>query len=163
ANRRSGSLSVIDPRSSKVVAESDVGRGLADVAPLPDGRHLLAVDQSGDALVVVDVRGGAPRAVGRRAVSPDPVGVLVLADGPGCVVASRGSRRLTFLRLDPSGGDGPPSLGVARTLELPFRPRDMAWLPRSDRLVVADAFGGKLAVVDPARAALVSVRALHAH
>lgn len=42
ANARSGSLSVIDLGSSQVVAEHDVGRGLADVAPLADGRHVAA-------------------------------------------------------------------------------------------------------------------------
>ncbi len=41
ANRRSGSLSVIDAATRKVVAESEVGRGLADLATLPDGRHFL--------------------------------------------------------------------------------------------------------------------------
>src|SRR5690348_6880412 len=46
ANRRSGSLSVIDVASRRVVAEHDLGRGLADLVALPDGRHLLAVDQA---------------------------------------------------------------------------------------------------------------------
>ena len=48
ANRRSGSLSVIDAAARKVVAEYDVGRGLADLAALPGGRHLLAVDQAAE-------------------------------------------------------------------------------------------------------------------
>jgi YVTN family beta-propeller protein len=163
ANGRSGSLSVIDPRAAAVVAETGVGRGLSDVAPLPDGRHLLAVDRAGDALVLVDTRGGLARVVGRRTVSPDPVSVLVLAGGVRCAVASLGSRRVTFLELTRSDSDGPPTLEVGRTLDLPFRPRNMADVRGGDRLIVADAFGGKLAVVDPARGALVAVRALPGH
>src|SRR5262245_34480971 len=50
ANRRSGSLSVIDAATRGVVAEHEVGRGLADLAVLPDGRHLLVVDQAANEL-----------------------------------------------------------------------------------------------------------------
>src|SRR3954471_18394663 len=44
ANARSGSISVIDPIARRLLAEHDVGKGLVDLAPLPDGTHLLAVD-----------------------------------------------------------------------------------------------------------------------
>jgi YVTN family beta-propeller protein len=165
ANRRSGSLSVIDPRSSKVVAEADVGRGLADVAPLPDGRHVLAVDQEGDALILVGVEGDTARVIEARGVSPDPVGVVVLAGGERCAVTSRGSRRLTFLELvrSGSGANGRLGLVVTRTLDLPFRPRNVVELSGRGRLVVADAFGGKLGVVDLSRGTLVAVRRLPGH
>src|SRR5438132_9419932 len=56
ANRRSGSISVIDAASRRVVAEHDVGRGLADLAPLPDGRHLVAVDQVANELLLMAYR-----------------------------------------------------------------------------------------------------------
>src|SRR5947209_7875473 len=72
ANRRSGSLSVIDVAASRVVAEPEVGRGLADLAPLPGGRRLLAVDQAGDRLVLVEVRGPSVRVVDRLDVAADP-------------------------------------------------------------------------------------------
>src|SRR5262245_8975938 len=45
ANRRSGTLSVIDLKGGRVVSECDAGRGLAGIAVLADGLHLLAVDQ----------------------------------------------------------------------------------------------------------------------
>ena len=37
ANRRSGSLSIIDVATTRTVAEHDVGRGLADLAALQGG------------------------------------------------------------------------------------------------------------------------------
>src|SRR3981189_734630 len=58
ANGRSGSLSVIETSSARVVAEHDLGRGLADLAVLTDGRHLLAVDRAGDALLLVELGEG---------------------------------------------------------------------------------------------------------
>jgi YVTN family beta-propeller protein len=163
ANGRSGSLSVIDVSTSRVASEIDLGRRLADVALLPGGSHLLAVDPEGDALILVDVRPGIPRAVARRAVSPDPVRALVLPGGRRCVVASRGSRRLTSLEIGPTAGDGAPVLGPSRALDLPFRPLALASLRGGDRLVVADAFGGRLAVVDPAAGTLIKLWAIPGH
>jgi YVTN family beta-propeller protein len=155
ANRRSGSLSVIDPKMGKVVAEVAVGRGLADVAALPDGRHLLVVDQESDALLVIDSRGESPRVVGRTSVSHDPVSVLVRENGG--VVASRASRTLTFVSME---GATPR---VSKTLALPFSPRNMVALSAEGRIVVADAVGGMLAIVDPARGELKAVRRLQGH
>ena len=157
ANRRSGSLSIIETQSSRVVAESQVGRGLADVAALPDG-GLLAVDRDDNALLLLEVSGDTVRVVARRVVAADPVNIVVTPDGGSCVVASLESRRLTFFDLP-----GQARLSGERTLDLPFSPRDMALVNAGSKLVVADAFGGKLAVVDRERATLDSVRNLPAH
>jgi YVTN family beta-propeller protein len=163
ANRRSGSLSVVDPTSARVVAEHDVGRGLSDVVALPDPKYLLALDQPADSLLLLEARDRSVQVVGRRQVAPDPVSVLVAPDGGWCVVASRWSRRLTFVELSMRHESAPPALGLARSLDLPFSPRNMVLARGGVRLVVADAFGGKLAVVDPKRGALESVRSLPAH
>ncbi|AGA31468.1 YVTN family beta-propeller repeat protein [Singulisphaera acidiphila DSM 18658] len=157
ANRRSGSLSIIETQTSRVVAESQVGRGLADVVTLPGG-NLLAVDRDGNALLLLDVSGTTVRVVARQGVAADPVGLAVTPDGGACVVASLESRRLTFFELP-----GQARFFGERTLDLPFSPRDMALVNAGSKLVVADAFGGKLAVVDRVRAALDSVRNLPAH
>ena len=67
------------------------------------------------------------------------------------------------VRRDLARGAIGPALEVSRTLDLPFRPRGLVLLGDGSRLVVADAFGGRLAVVDPARGTLESVRTLPAH
>src|SRR5947209_20389864 len=99
ANRRSGSVSVVETRSARVVAEHDVGRGLADVVALAGGGYLLAVDQAGDALLLLEARGGEIEVADRLAVAAEPVTVAVAPDGGSCVVASLGARRLTFVGL----------------------------------------------------------------
>ncbi|WP_406698718.1 cytochrome c peroxidase [Singulisphaera sp. Ch08] len=162
ANRRSGSLSIIATKSSRVVAESQVGRGLADVTALPDG-NLLAVDREGHALLLLEVSGDTIRVVVRQAVAPDPVGLVVAPDGGSCVVASLESRRLTFFELPGREGNGDRRILGERTLNLPFSPRNMVLVNAGSRLIVADAFGGKLAVVDRERGTLDSVRNLPAH
>lgn len=156
ANRRSGTLSEIDPSGARLVAESPIGRGLADVVTLPDGRHLLAVDQAGDALILIDLSGESPRVAGREAAAADPVRVVVASDGLRCVVGSLRSRKLTFFDL----AHGLSRLG---TLDLPFSPRAMVLAPGGEKLIVADAYGGGIAVVDVKARAVLSTRTLPAH
>ena len=163
ANRRSGSLSVVETRTARVVAEHDLGRGLADLAILPGSQNLLAVDQAGNALLLLEVQGRTVRIVGRQEVAADPVKVIAAPDGRSCVVASLWSRRLTFVALSAGKGEGHAALAVTATLDLPFSPRDMALAAGGSRLIVADAFSGKLAVVDTQSATLDSVRTLPGH
>ena len=72
ANRRSGSISVIDAASRRVVAEHDVGRGLADLAILPDGRYLLAVDQAANDLVLLSYQDSSIQVLEGRRSAPTP-------------------------------------------------------------------------------------------
>src|SRR5262245_59993581 len=63
ANQRAGSLTLVDPVAARVVSEHNLGRGLSDVATLPDGRRLLVVDQAEDALLLVKHSGDMVRVV----------------------------------------------------------------------------------------------------
>jgi YVTN family beta-propeller protein len=163
ANRRSGSLSVIDAASHVVVAEHEVGRGLADLALLKGGRRLLVVDESSNELLLLEFRDRAVRVIDRLAVSPDPVRLALGADGTWCAVASRWSRKLTFASVT----NGPPGEGTRFTkkgeLDLPFCPRELVSLGDGSKLVVADAFDGRLAVVDLTRRSIDRLRAIPAH
>ena len=161
ANRRSGSLSVIETATGQVVAEHDLGRGLADLATMPDG-HLLVVDRVGDSLLVLKPDAGSVAVEARLAVPPDPVAVLLAPDGASCVVASTGSRSVAVIALArDSEGRSVPKL--TRTIALPFPPRLLAWLVAGSKLVAADAFGGGMAVIDPSRDTPLSIRSLPAH
>jgi YVTN family beta-propeller protein len=164
ANRRSGSLSVIDTLTRKVVAEYDIGRGLTDVAIIPGGRSLLTVDQGTNELLLLDAQDRSIRVVDRIKVSPDPVRLRVSPDGSSCVLASLWSRRLTFISLkERDSTANAPVLSTASRLELPFCPREIDLIADASKLVVADAFGGRLAVVDVKKRSIESVRTLPAH
>ena len=52
---------------------------------------------------------------------------------------------------------------VDRVIPLPFAPRLLAWAEPGTLLVAADAFGGRIAVVDPTRDRPDSIRAIPAH
>jgi YVTN family beta-propeller protein len=156
ANQRSGSVSVIDTAALRPVAEAAVGRRLADLAAAPDGR-LLAVDEGADELLLLGRKGPTLEVTGRVKVAPVPVSVQPDPDGTRCFVASLWSRQLTVVEL---AVDRPRAV---RRIDLPFAPRKQLLLPEEGKLVVADSFGGRLALVDVRRGAVESVRSLPAH
>ena len=160
ANSRSGSLSVVDPASRRLLAEVDLARGLSDVAVHPDGVHLLALDRPGDALLWLEVAGDAIKVVVSHKVAVDPVSIAVSADGKTAAVASQRSRTLTLLNL---GADPASPWSIRKALDLPFSPHKLAMLKDGSRVVAADGFGGKLAVVDARNATLDAVRTIPAH
>jgi YVTN family beta-propeller protein len=155
ANRQSGTVSVIDAASERTVGEVAVGRKIADLAATPDGTHLLAVDEDAGELIVLRRRGSELEAVHRLKVSPTPVSVQVNSDGSRCAVASLWTRQLTLVALTPEPH-------IVKTIDLPFSPRRQL-LVQNTRLLVADAFGGRLAVVDVDHGEVESVRKLPAH
>ncbi len=154
---RGGSLSVIDTETLRPAAEVTVGRRLSDLVATPDGARLLATDEEADELVILSLESGAPKAVGRVAVAPSPVSVRLLDGGARAVVVSLWPRRLTVVDL--RGEQGPRARSA---VDLPFSPRQ-AWPLGGDRVVVADAFGGRLAVVDVEKNAVESVRTIPGH
>jgi len=163
ANRRSGSVSVVDTAARRIIAECEVGHGLADLSMLPDGKHLLVVDQANE-LSLLRCRDRSIQLVDRLKVAPDPIKVVVSFDGSSCTVASRWSRRLTFIGLTRrTSDDASPTLSISGSLDLPFCPGETAVLVDGSKLVVAEAFGGRLAVVDTRRRLIESVRSLLGH
>src|SRR5215470_8972268 len=61
------------PAALAVAGEFDAGRRLADLAATPDGRRLLAVDEEGGELIVLERKDSALKVAGRLRVAPHPV------------------------------------------------------------------------------------------
>ena len=102
--------------------------------------------------------------VDRVRVASDPVRVIVAGGGETAVVASTWSRRLTFVSLWPQAPeDTAPSLSVVGEIVLPFSPRELAAVAGGSRVVAADAFGGRLAVIEPVRREIASTVSVPAH
>jgi DNA-binding beta-propeller fold protein YncE len=164
ANHRSGSLSLVDVAAGKVVSETTVGKRLADLAVLPDRRHVLAVDDAKHELIILSHDRGQLHVDSRQPVSPYPISVAVSSDGSRAVVASLWSRRLHLIDLRSLGASEPVAAPrLMHELRLPFAPRRMLWLPGTDDVVVADAFGGRLAIVDARLGQLVALQEIDGH
>ncbi|HLJ91954.1 MAG TPA: cytochrome c peroxidase [Gemmataceae bacterium] len=155
ANRRSGSISTVNTVTLRTTAELAVGRSLVDLASSPRGQ-LLAVDEAARELIVLSRRGSAVHVVHRLPVPPIPVRVQITQEGDRCFVTSLWARQVSEIDLTTV----PPH--IVRTISLPFAPREEL-LIADGKLVVADAFGGQLAVLDIGRGKADSVRTLPAH
>jgi YVTN family beta-propeller protein len=164
ANRSSGTITTIDSAKYQSVAEVAVGQRLADLTPTPDARHLLTVDEANDELILLRRQGPSLEIAHRLKVSPAPVSVRVAPDGSRAFVASLWSRKLTFVELAAkTGGRSESSPRVVKTVPLAFAPRQQLLVRDGTKLIVADSFGGSLAVVDTGTGAVESVRSLPGH
>jgi YVTN family beta-propeller protein len=155
---QSGTITILDPAGGRVTTEVPVGRRLADLALTADGRWLLAVDEEANELVLLQRRESSLEVSQRLAVNSAPISVLADKDSDRCCIASLWSRRLTVVDLPRDSGT--PT--VAKVLDLPFAPRRQLALGQG-KLLVADSFGGRLAVVDLNRGIVESVRSLPGH
>lgn len=149
ANQRSGTVSLVEVRQGRVLEEVRVGKHLTDLAVVPDRKHILVVDDKRHELIVLSFDGTHLSVHTRLAVAPYPASVAVLADGKRASIASLWSRRMQIVDLT-SLSTASPTLRILHNIRLPFAPRNQCVLPGTSRIVVADAFGGHLALVDAA-------------
>ncbi|HEY7309151.1 MAG TPA: cytochrome c peroxidase [Gemmataceae bacterium] len=162
ANRRAGTVALVEVRPRRVGAELLVGKSLADLAVLPDHKHVLTVDDERHELIALSFDGGRLRVRARLPVAPYPASIAVQPDGRRATVASLWSRRLQVVDLTPLSAPA-PSLRIVHTIRLPFAPRCQCVLPDGSRVVVADAFAGRLALVDAVAGRLLAVHEVKGH
>ncbi len=161
---RDGGVCLIDVQQRHTVREFPIGGRLSAAASLPGESWLLVTDEQRHELVWLALQGDALEELARLRVSPFPVGVAVSANGPRCFVTSLWSRRVEEIELrPPRGADKSFQMRRSRSVRLPFPPRCLAPGPSGDRVLVADAFGGRLAVVNFAEGKVESQRSLAGH
>lgn len=155
ANRR-GSVSVIDLEGGRVVAEIAVGRRLADLADDGEGR-LLAIDESAGELMVLKRNKDSVDLAARLRVG-DSAGSICRLARSQAAVACLWPRQLAIVDLSQ-----PSKPRVCKTISLPFAPCCQLAVADGAKIVVADAFGGRLALVDAERGVVESVRSVPGH
>lgn len=160
ANHQSGTISVVDRSKGNVEREVKIAQTLSDLIALPDGRTVLALSDSLGQLVGLRFEFNSIETTFRLDVGSSPMSVMVSRDGTTCSIAQKWAHWLTFVGL-PSKQESPPR--ILCRLDLPFAPSKQ-WLSADGKiLIVADAFGGDLAVVDYPARKLLSVRRLEGH
>jgi|HubBroStandDraft_6_1064221.scaffolds.fasta_scaffold56104_2 DNA-binding beta-propeller fold protein YncE len=164
ANSRSGTVSMVNLKNGHVLAEVPVGKTLSDLVPVggPRDGHFLVTDSAANRLYLLSCRGLELRIVDSIPVSPFPASVCCDASGKHCFVASLWSRRVTFVDLE-TGPNKSVQLKASRTIPLRFAPRLQTLSPDGKILVVADAFGGNLAVIDVAKSTITDVKTIPGH
>ena len=173
---RAGTVSVIRTDDLALVGEASAGSNLTDLELLPDGGgRVVAVDHGAHELLVLRPGSGPWTAAGafpatasapllevEAAVPTCRYPIRAVARGSSLVVSCLWSRRVQSYDLtDPDAI--PEDLGTPRwTRDLPFEPQEMVFL--DDRtLLVADAFGGGLAVVAAAGGELLRSTEFSSH
>ncbi len=165
ANQRSGTISVVDLERNRVAEEVPFAPELSDLTPVADGRFALATSQQLHQLMLLEFRGRSLSAIRRLNVDRFPVSVLYHARHRHCTVASYWPRRLSFVSVAAAqtGDRHSPELNAMETIDLPFVPRLQWAAPDGEHLVVADAFGGRLALVDLTARKLAGIRTIEGH
>ncbi|HEY2587337.1 MAG TPA: cytochrome c peroxidase [Tepidisphaeraceae bacterium] len=168
ANQRSGTLSIVDPARAQVVSEIKVAEQLSDLAPLGNG-YLLASDDSAGQLLLLDRFGDSITVSSSIHVGYSPVSIRPAPYGSWCAVALLWAHQLAIVDLrrsdDPkahAAGMG-PALSLRKTIDLPFAPLKQCVLPDGKTLVVADAFGQNLALIDVPSGSIRSLRSVEGH
>ncbi len=139
ANERSGTISIVDWRSMRLVGEqSGVGRRLVDLAISDDSSVLVAVDRQQAELVFLRRRDEQLEVVRRLPTVPDPLQLIWHKGSDQAILLCCFSRQVVVYRVTQDGWQ------ERQRWRLPFSPRE-AIAVGSDALVVSDAFGGRLA------------------
>ncbi len=136
---RCGTLSLVDLVKWTVVAEYKLGGRLTDVA-VADGL-VLVTDAERSRLNVIRVFREGAELLSELPVPTHPLTVQVAPDEKSCTVASKWARTLAVVKL----GDEP---AIVDTIDLGFGAGEQLYLPDESRMLVADAFTGRLAVVN---------------
>lgn len=140
ALRDARQVATVDIAGRKVVARRDVPLRPVSLARLDDGSTVVIGGADGE---IVLLREGGVRVL-RSKTGRGPTRVLSLR-GERFAVSSRWDPRVEIFEA--------PGGSPVRSIELPLQPGAMSTLPRG-RMVVADAFRGRLAAIDPETGAL---------
>jgi DNA-binding beta-propeller fold protein YncE len=157
ANRRSGSITILDAGSGTIRSETIIGDRISDIAALPGSAEILVTDFAAHELILASVRGSSIKALQRLPVARYPVSVAVSPDGESFAVVSLWSRRISLGQIpnefveskeaSAAGQNGEASFD-AKTIDLPFAPRCVVFA-KDGSLVISEAFGGRLAIIKP--------------
>ncbi len=139
ANQTSNSVSLVDTKSGKILAEVITGEKPAGVALSKDGKRGAVAHWYGYDLAVLEVGSDSIKVTGRVEVGPEPRGVAVSADGSTAYVAVGVSNEVVRVDLD--------AKKVTGRLQVGREPRGIALTPDGKRLLVSNARGQSVTLV----------------
>ena len=160
ANRDSGAISLIDLDRLEVSSEQKIGGRLEDLESTGNG--ILVTDSATGRLLSLSLAAGRLKQVAALPIGRAPGDITLDSAAKRCAVASSWNRQVTLVNLEQNRGGG-VALRLAATVRLPFSPGLLVFCRKDTLLVAADAFGGRLALIDPANARLIGTRRLEAH
>lgn len=141
ANRQSGTVSIVNLDQDQIT-EYSVGESLRDLVHLTD-HQFLTVDYQKNQMIQFRLEAGKLTVESRTDVAHYPQSIAVSADGKLAYVSSLWSRQITCLQAHEHS-----AWTVVAKVDLDFAPGELLLIKNEQSLLVADHFGGKLAVID---------------
>ena len=173
ANAQSGSISVIDTLHRKQLLEVVIGGRLSDLEIIPNRPFLIATDEQNHEAILIpkNVFQISSQAVAlvpeerilRIPVAPYPVSISTRDNGTQAYIASLWSRKISTIQIPGESTGTDLKASSVQTLDLPFSPRLQLLIDNQKRLLVSDAFGGDMAIVDLESEDLQRVFSIPAH
>lgn len=160
ANRDSGSVSLIDLTRLDVITEQKVGQRLGDLEVV--GKRVLVTDSAAGRLLCLELEDENLELKTSIRIDGSPQDIAVDSSGQKYAIASPWHRQVTLVDLQ-ENGNGRISLREAAKIRLPFSPGLQVFCRDDTLLVIADAFAGRLALLDPQSGKLLGIRLLEAH
>ncbi|MFP6667562.1 MAG: cytochrome c peroxidase [Pirellulales bacterium] len=158
-NRRSGTITVVELADSRIVAEHAVAERIADMAKLNSSGEILVVDDAKRRLLKVSLAGQGALVRPIAELPVDPSKVCVATDRREVYLTAKWPRRVMAVTFDKQY----ERAEHFKSMHLPFAPQELLLLDNNKTLLIADAFGGQIAIVDVERWKLGGVRELEAH
>ncbi len=158
-NQRSGTVSVIEPASRRVVAEHRVAGRIADMAVHPGAADVFVLDSSERQLLAVTCGRAKPTVETVAKLGREPAKLAVSTKLHRVFVTMRWARRVAVVDFDPQFQKATRS----REVQLPFPPGALLLFDGERRLFVADAFGGRIAIVNTSSLKIERSETLLAH
>ena len=158
ANRDSGSISLIDLDRLEVSSEQKIGLRLGDLES--SGTNVLVTDSAAGRLLCLSLKDEKLVPTVSIALGGSPQDLAISASKKKCAVASPWRRQVTIADLT---SEGRLMSRQTKVIELPFSPGRQVFCREDTLLVVADAFGGRLALIDPQAARLRGIRRVEGH
>jgi YVTN family beta-propeller protein len=140
ANQTAGTVSLVDPKSGRVLQELKTGDKPAGVALSKDGRRGAVTHWYGYDIGVLEINDDKIVLAGSVEVGPEPRGVAVSADGSTAYVAIGVTNEVARVDLD--------ARKVTGRLPVGREPRGIALTPDESRLLVSSARSQNVSLVD---------------
>ena len=173
ANAQSGSITMIDTLQRKQLLEVVIGGRLSDLEIIPNRPFLIATDEQNHEAILIpkNVFQKSNQAIAlvpeerilRIPVAPYPVSISTRNDGTQAYIASLWSRKISTIPIPGESTGSDLKTSSVQTLNLPFSPRLQLLIDNQKRLLVSDAFGGDMAIVDLESDDLQRVFSIPAH
>ena len=155
ANTGSNSVSLVDIKAGRVLAEARAGSAPFCVALARDGKSAVVTNRLADNITLFSVTPGSLQAEATIAVGDEPRGIALSADGRTAYVALAGESALAFVSL--------PRRRVEMRLPVGEEPWHVGLSPDGRRLAVGGARSQDVSLVDVGTRAIVGTVKLRGH